>query len=81
MYSRTYAVSAFSLRQSCPYKGLTSWWLAQIGDQVVENVVWSYPDPIPENPKIKDLMCFFSERVDLFLDGELQPRPRTLWSE
>jgi hypothetical protein len=44
-------------------------------------VVWSYPDPIPENPKVRDLLCFFNERVDLVVDGNLLERPLTPWSE
>jgi hypothetical protein len=30
--------------------------------------------------RIKGLLCFFNERVDLELDGELQERPETPWS-
>lgn len=67
-------------RTQCPYKGVAQYWSVTVGAQTYENLVWSYPDPIPENPKIKDLLCFFSERVDLFVDGELQPRPLTPWS-
>ena len=44
-------------------------------------VSWSYPDPIPENPTIRDLVVFFTERVDLVVDGEPQERPVTPWSE
>jgi uncharacterized protein (DUF427 family) len=69
-----------SLKTRCPYKGIASYWSAKIGDHVVKNVVWSYPEPIPECPKIKGLLCFFNERVDLYVDGELQPRPQTPWS-
>jgi uncharacterized protein (DUF427 family) len=70
-----------SLTTRCPYKGIASYWSVKIGDRVVKNVVWSYPDPIPECPKIKDLLCFFNERVDLHVDGALQARPKTPWSE
>jgi uncharacterized protein (DUF427 family) len=70
-----------SLSTRCPYKGIASYWSVKSGDQVAKNVVWSYPDPIPECPKIKDLLCFFNERVDLYVDGELQTRPKTPWSE
>ncbi|MBE7555935.1 MAG: DUF427 domain-containing protein [Anaerolineales bacterium] len=68
------------LKTRCPYKGIASYWSVKIGDQVSKNVVWSYPEPISENPRIKNLMCFFNERVDLYVDGELQPRPLTPWS-
>jgi uncharacterized protein (DUF427 family) len=68
------------LKTRCPYKGIASYWSATIGDYVAKNIVWSYPEPIPECPKIKGLLCFFNEHVDLYVDGQLQPRPLTPWS-
>jgi uncharacterized protein (DUF427 family) len=43
----------------------------------VENLVWHYPEPIPAAGKIKGLMCFFNEKVDQEVDGEMQERPQT----
>jgi uncharacterized protein (DUF427 family) len=65
----------------CPYKGTARFWSIAVGDQVVRDAAWSYPDPIPENPKIKDLVCFFNEHVDITVDGVPQPRPQTPWSQ
>ncbi len=67
------------LTTRCPYKGIASYWSVKLGDTVKKNIVWSYPEPILENPKIKGLLCFFNERVDLYIDGELQERPPTPW--
>jgi uncharacterized protein (DUF427 family) len=67
-------------RTTCPYKGHATWWSARVGDRVVEDVGWSYPSPIPENPRIAGLLCFRNERLDLVVDGELQERPVTPWS-
>jgi uncharacterized protein (DUF427 family) len=64
----------------CPYKGVARWWSVRLGDRVVEDLVWSYPDPIPENPRIAGLLCFFNEKVDLIVDGERRERPVTPWS-
>jgi uncharacterized protein (DUF427 family) len=64
----------------CPYKGTASYWSARVGERTERNIVWSYRDPIDEAAKIKGLLAFFNEHVDLFVDGELQPRPRTPWS-
>ena len=50
------------------------------GDTFVPDAAWSYPAPIPENPKIKDLLAFFSERTDLVVDGEPVEHPDTAWS-
>lgn len=68
------------LKTRCPYKGIASYWSVKIRDYVAENVVWSYQEPIPECPKIKDLLCFFNERADIYLDNELQVCPQTPWS-
>ena len=51
-----------------------------LGDRVVEDLVWSYPTPIPENPRIAGLMCFLNEKVDLVVDGVRVERPVTPWS-
>ena len=65
----------------CPYKGVASYWSAAINSQTFKDIVWSYEVPIPECPKIEQLMCFFNERVDaIYVDGELQDKPKTKWS-
>ena len=59
----------------CPYKGVARYWSGPIGDNMITDVVWSYPAPIPECPKIENLLAFYNERVDLDVDGVLQDRP------
>ena len=66
---------------SCPYKGRARYWSVRAGDTLVPDAVWSYPDPIPENPRIRDLLCFFNERVDLVVDGQRLERAQSQWSE
>ena len=64
----------------CPYKGVARYWSARIEDKLGEDIVWGYPAPIPECPKIENLLSFFNERVDLYVDGAAQPRPVTRYS-
>jgi uncharacterized protein (DUF427 family) len=64
----------------CPYKGVASYWSVEAGGERVEDLVWYYPEPIPEAAKIKGLLTFFNEKVDLEVDGEVQERPKTQWS-
>jgi uncharacterized protein (DUF427 family) len=64
----------------CPYKGVAVYWSLRLGDSTVEDIVWSYPLPIPECPKVENLLSFYNEKVDIWVDGELQPRPVTPWS-
>jgi uncharacterized protein (DUF427 family) len=65
---------------TCPYKGVAVWWSARSGDRVLDDVAWSYPAPVPENPRIAGRICFRNERVDLVVDGERLERPQTPWS-
>jgi uncharacterized protein (DUF427 family) len=61
----------------CPYKGTASYWSVDTGNAVHEDLVWMYRTPLPESQKIAGLACLYNEKVDLYLDGELQERPRT----
>jgi uncharacterized protein (DUF427 family) len=78
---RTELLEASDVVSICPYKGQARYWSVRAGDSLVPDLVWSYPSPIPENPKIKDLMSFYNERVDLVIDGKRQERPVTPWSD
>ena len=64
----------------CPYKGTARYWSVRAGDELRPDLAWSYPDPVPECPRIAGLVAFFNEKVDLFVDGEPEPRPQTPWS-
>ncbi len=56
----------------CPYKGNATYWSARIGDQVFPDIVWSYPFPIPECTKIQNLLAFYNEKTEIYVDGELE---------
>jgi uncharacterized protein (DUF427 family) len=36
--------------------------------------------PLPESQKVAGLVAFYNEKVDIYVDGELQERPRTHFS-
>jgi len=75
-------LEATDLRTGCPYKGTASYYSVHVGGQTFENIVWFYSDPIPECPKIKDLLCFFNEKVEAILvDGVEIPKVPSPWSE
>jgi uncharacterized protein (DUF427 family) len=65
---------------SCPYKGTARYWSVQVGDELVPDLAWSYPTPLPESIKVAGLVSFYNERVDLRVDDVLQERPRTKFS-
>jgi uncharacterized protein (DUF427 family) len=66
---RTELLHPTSHTTTCPFKGEASYWSLTIGDDVQENLVWSYEHPIPDAAEIAGLLCFYNERVDLVVDG------------
>ena len=59
----------------CAYKGRATYWSAVVGDEVLPDLVWSYPDPLPDMRLITGRVSLFNERLDVFLDGVQQPKP------
>jgi uncharacterized protein (DUF427 family) len=64
----------------CPYKGTAVYWSFGAGDKTFKDIVWSYPAPIPECTKIENLLSFYNEKVDIYVDGKLQERPHSVFS-
>jgi uncharacterized protein (DUF427 family) len=77
---RTDLLEPSDTHSRCPYKGVASYYSVKAGGKVYKDLVWFYPLPIPECPKIENLLCFFNEKVDIYVDGELEPKPVTPWS-
>jgi uncharacterized protein (DUF427 family) len=64
-------------RSHCPYKGTASYFSVQTETRLHRDVVWLYRTPLPESVKIAGLVCFYNERVEMWVDGEKQERPRS----
>jgi uncharacterized protein (DUF427 family) len=65
----------------CPYKGEASYKSVTLEDgSVHSDLIWFYREPFSAVAPIAGRMCFFNEKVDLELDGELQERPDSPWS-
>jgi uncharacterized protein (DUF427 family) len=52
----------------CNYKGHARYWSAVIGDTVVEDVAWSYPDTPPETSPIAGFFSFDAARAEVSAD-------------
>lgn len=56
----------------CPYKGVAFYWSVRRQDgTLLPDVAWEYREPVPEIPKIKNLLAFYPDAVDAIrLDGQ-----------
>ena len=54
----------------CPFKGKASYWSITFGTQNIEDAIWVYQAPYDECAGIKNYASFYTNKVDVFVDGE-----------
>ncbi len=70
-----------SQQTRCPYKGTAEYCSVQVGETLVEDIVWFYRQPEVAVASIQNMLCFFNEKVDaIYIDGELEEKSETPWS-
>lgn len=83
-----------TLITKCPYKGEACWYDVVAAPVPIEgpdfhsgkrgwqvkDFAWSYKHPTLESAGIAGMICFYNEKVDIFIDGVRQPRPFTKFS-
>ncbi|MEU1730743.1 DUF427 domain-containing protein [Streptosporangium sp. NPDC020145] len=57
----------------CPYKGVAEYWSVNGRP----DLAWSYRTPLEESGRVAGLVAFYDEKVDVYVDGVLQERPKT----
>ena len=67
-------------RTFCAYKGQASYWTAAPGGPVLADIAWTYENPLHDAARVRGLIAFFDERIDVTLDSERLARPVTPWS-
>jgi uncharacterized protein (DUF427 family) len=63
-------LSESSTHTICPYKGDASYYHGMIKGKKHEDVVWWYPFPLSESELIKGMLCFYPNKVDMWIDGK-----------
>jgi uncharacterized protein (DUF427 family) len=59
-----------STRTRCPYKGTAEYYSVEVNGRLYEDLAWTYRTPLPESVKVAGLICFYDEKVDVYIDGE-----------
>lgn len=63
-----------STTTKCPYKGLAQYYNVTVEGKEHKDVVWWYEYPTTESAAIQGLVCFYNEKVDVFVDGVLEEK-------
>jgi uncharacterized protein (DUF427 family) len=62
-----------------PYKGEAQYYDFKNEEESIEDIAWFYNNPIPEVSAIQNCICFPQGKVDMYVDGVLETRPKTRW--
>jgi uncharacterized protein (DUF427 family) len=52
----------------CPKKGEASYYTIRVGERVVQDAAWYYPEPIDGAPPIRDLIAFYWDKMDQWFE-------------
>ncbi|KAE9375685.1 DUF427-domain-containing protein [Stipitochalara longipes BDJ] len=58
----------------CPYKGMANYHNVKVKGKEIKDAVWYYRYPTAESALIAGRLCFYNEKVDVFVDGVRQER-------
>jgi uncharacterized protein (DUF427 family) len=61
-------LKASATTSHCPFKGDAVYWSVDTGDGLAEDVVWSYPEPLPRVEQIAGHLAFWSEKPGVTLE-------------
>ena len=67
-------------RSWCPYKGHAEYYDVIVNGERKKDLVWFYHTSGPDTPAIAGQICFYNEKVDIFIDDVKQDVPKTKWS-
>ena len=70
-------LTASDTSTGCPYKGTARYWSIDVGQGTHEDVVWGYDTPLRESQEIAGLVAFYNEKLDIFVDGVAEEKPKT----
>ncbi|KAH9994784.1 DUF427-domain-containing protein [Russula vinacea] len=73
-------LSHSKLTTGCPYKGSANYYDINLPSGKKNDLAWWYRTTFPESTDIKGFISFFDEKVDVFVDGQLQEKPKTPFS-
>lgn len=68
---RTELLESSDTTSVCPYKGTAEYFSLRLPGRRIEDVAWSYPDPLEAARKVRDCLCFAHEAITTEVDGEI----------
>ena len=65
----------------CPFKGHASYWSIKANGSLIEDAIWAYPAPYDECEALKGYASFYTNKVDLYIDGKAMNSDGPGWTD
>lgn len=65
----------------CPFKGSASYWHIDTDEGRIENAIWAYLAPYDECTAISEYASFYTNKVQVYIDGELTDTSGPGWTD
>ncbi|MEM7077924.1 MAG: DUF427 domain-containing protein [Pseudomonadota bacterium] len=72
-------IRASDTQTYCPFKGYASYWGVHTPDAAAEDAIWAYMAPYDECLNVSGYASFYTNKVDLYFDGELADKAGPGW--
>jgi len=66
----------YDRRSFCEWKGQAVYWRLAVGDELLRDVAWSYPEPTPAFAILRDHVAFYAGQPDRCTVSGEQVRPQ-----
>ena len=74
-------LTATDTQTYCPFKGYARYWSINTGDGVIADAIWGYAEPYDECAELADYVSFYTNKVDLLIDGEQANKEGPGWAD
>ncbi len=71
---RTDLLKPSATTSRCPFKGDARYWHLRVGDRLIEDAFWEYPDPLPGALDLTGLLSPYMDRWGTWLDEDEEVR-------
>ena len=73
-------ISSSETETYCPFKGYASYWHIETEDRI-EDAIWAYLEPYDECLPIADYASFYTNKVQVYIDGVLTDTSGPGWTD
>jgi uncharacterized protein (DUF427 family) len=75
------ALTTSETQTYCPFKGYASYWHIETPQGRIEDAIWAYLEPYDECLTISDYASFYTNKVNVYIDGELADSSGPGWTD